>query len=84
MPLFNVELTKKLLIVVEAENDDDALRASYCYAEEAFRDSYDYTTDADVCGEVTKIEHLRDGWDGECLPYGDNTRNKTIAEILKD
>lgn len=83
MPLYNVEIQMKVIAVVEGDDADDARHWAQYDAREILRDAYASNPTADVRGEVTKLEHLRDGWDGDCLPYG-KASNKTIAEILKD
>ncbi len=32
-----------------------------------------------VTGDVTQERHLRDGWDGQCIPYGGDGNTKISA-----
>ena len=75
MQLYNVELTLKCTMVVQAEDCDDARDVAYANWKEAIDDA-DARPMLHVTGDVTQERHLRDGWDGQCLPYGGdgNTR----------
>ena len=83
MALYNVRVTKTTLMVVEAEDAEMAAHLARCDADEAFRDDYSSDDEVDVLDEITSLNHLRDGWDGNCTPYGDNNRRRIISEILK-
>lgn len=69
MPIYNVEVTMETTMVVVADDEDHARQV----AAENARDAFDCDRpepDVRVRGEVTSEKHLRNGWDGDCLPYG--------------
>jgi len=79
MPIFNVIATMQTSMVVIADDEDHAWEVAQEHAQEAFDDANaPYQTH--VTGEVKKVEHLRSGWDGDCIPYGgdENTRLRDL------
>lgn len=82
MPLYNVEVTQRTLMVVEAKDWDDAADVARERSNEAFNDDWMSYPVADVLGEVKSKDDLVEGWDIGCAPYSENC-NKTIEEILK-
>ena len=84
MPLYNVEVTQRTLMVVEAEDWEDAANIAQDRGNEAFNDDWMSCPVANVLGEVKSKDDLVEGWDIECTPYTESTRtDKTIEEILK-
>jgi hypothetical protein len=81
MPLYNVELALKCTMVVQAEDCDDARDIAYANWKEAIDDA-DARPMIHVTGDVTQERHLRDGWDGQCVPYGGDG-NTRISTLLK-
>lgn len=80
MPLYNVTVFLETQIVVVADDEDHA----YQVAQENSREAIDNdrpAPDVRVRGEVTSEKHLRDGWDGQCVPYGGDG-NAKISELL--
>lgn len=80
MPLYNVDLTLKCTMVVQADDEDDAHEEALYHWREGVSDS-DARPTLHITGEVTKESHLRDGWDGMCIPYGGNG-NTRIKDLL--
>jgi hypothetical protein len=66
MPCFNVEVTKKTTMVVEAADCDEAADVAAYFADRGFSDDLDATPRAHVTGSVTHERHLHSGWDGNC------------------
>ena len=79
MGLYRVELT--VVAVVEADDEIDAITAAEDDKREIFGDSDGL--EITVWGEVTKLEDLTDGWDGNCIPYGGDG-NTSIRELLAE
>lgn len=79
MAIYNVRVQLDMVMVVEAENADQAKRSGRQDWYAAVRDA-DISPAVQVTGDVTSLKHLRDGWDGECIPYGGdgNTRLKEL------
>ncbi|WP_175712168.1 hypothetical protein [Burkholderia ambifaria] len=65
-------------IVVMAHDVEHARTVAEASADEAFRDN---SAAAGAPRLITDVSQLRDGWDGECLPYGGDGRT-TLADIL--
>ena len=82
MPLYNVEVTQRTLMVVEAKDWDDAAKIAQEQSDEAFNDDWMSYPVANVLREVKSEDDLDEGWDIWCEPYSENS-NKTIEEILK-
>ncbi|WP_418648851.1 hypothetical protein ACNQFN_11325 [Thauera butanivorans] len=80
MPIFNVVATKTTRMVVVAEDEDHAWQVAQEHARQAFDDANE-PTDIHVSGEVRRLRHLRDGWDGDCVPYGGD-RNTRLRDLL--
>lgn len=79
MGLYRVELT--VVAVIEADDEIDAITAAEDDKREIFGDAND--PEISVCGEVTKLADLTDGWDGDCIPYGGDG-NTRIRELLAE
>ena len=80
MPLYNVKVTMKTLMVVVADDEDHARQV----AREEARDAFDNDRpepEIDVRGEVTRDKDLRDGWTEQCVPYG-GYGNTRISQLL--
>ena len=79
MAIYNVRVQLDMVMVVEAEDDDEAKQIGRENWLEAVRDADERPT-VQVTGDVTSLRHLREGWDGECIPYGGdgNTRLKEL------
>ena len=79
MPLYNVDVPLKCTMVVLADDEDHAKDVALYNHRDGFKDS-DAVPIPHVTGEVTQERHLREGWDGQCLPYGGdgNTRISTL------
>lgn len=79
--IFSVSVTVTTL--VQAENQEDAVRV----AKEEFREIASDTLPRDmtvgVMAEITAISGLPDGWDGRCLPYGGDGEAR-LADILPE
>ena len=75
MPIYNVAIKFETTMVIVADDEDGARNTARSGALKALDDT-DERPIVDVRGEVTKPEHLRDGWDMDCVPYGGdgNTR----------
>lgn len=82
MPLYNVELTINCTMVVQAEDAGDAHDIAYDNWKDGLSDA-DPSPQLQVTGEVTHEKHLRDGWDGMCLPYGGDGKTR-ISSLLAD
>ena len=80
MPLYNVEVTLKCTMVVQADDEEHARDVSGDNWKAALSDC-DARPSQNVTGEVTKEKHLRDGWDGQCLPYGGDGSTR-LSELL--
>lgn len=76
MKLYMVEITTHAVVV--AEDEDHAREVASDCRRDALSDDID--PQIDVGREVTKLQDLENGWDGECIPYGGdgNTRLKAI------
>jgi len=67
-------------MVVEADDADHAYQVAQDFAGEAISDANEpYQTH--VTGEVARVESLRSGWNGECIPYGGDGK-KRIREFF--
>ena len=80
MPIFNVIATMQTSMVVVADDEDHAWQVAQEHAKEAFDDANE-PFQTHVTGEVRKIEHLRSGWDGDCVPYGGD-ENARLRDLL--
>lgn len=72
MKLFQFELTT--IVVIAAEDQAHALQIAESGAAEFFAD--DISPRIELDGEVTSLDQLRHGWDGECIPYGGDGRTR--------
>jgi hypothetical protein len=79
MAIYNVQVKLDMVMVVEAGDEDQAKYLARQDWAQAVRDA-DVRPTVQVTGDVTKLNHLRDGWCGECIPYGGdgNTRLKEL------
>jgi len=79
MTIYNVTLTLETTVVVVADDPEHAIDVARDNARRAIEDAPD-GPEFDVSGEVTSERNLRDGWDGDCIPYGGdgNTRIKDL------
>lgn len=79
MPIFNVTVTMETTLVVIAEDENHAWEVARENARRDFDDA-DEAPQIHVTGEVKSAEHLRDGWNGDCVPYGGdgNTRLRDL------
>ena len=78
MPLYNVTVSLETTMVVFADDEGHA----YWVAKENTREAIDNDRpdpDVRVRGEVTRERHLRDGWDGQCVPYGGDGHTRISA-----
>ena len=80
MPIYNVKVTIETTMVIVADDEDHAYDIARDEAREAINDNRP-DPNIDVRGEVTSIQHLRDGWDGNCVPYGGDG-NTRLSELL--
>ena len=78
MPLYNVQVTLTMTMVVKAEDDDHARNVAEDHWKESISDSSPEPR-FDVRGEVVKASDLRDGWCVNCHPYGGA---EAIRELL--
>ena len=78
MPLYNVDVALKCTMVVQAEDEDHAQDVACDNYREAL-DDCDARPSLHVTGDVTQERHLRDGWDGQCIPYGGEGNTKISA-----
>jgi hypothetical protein len=76
MQLYNVEVTYNVVIL--AENKRDAERQAPYIA----RHEDDSDPVAVVSEQIESAADLKDLWDADCIPYGDNPGGRTIEEIL--
>lgn len=81
MPLFNVDVTFRTTMVVEAGSEDDAYWEAKSQARSALSDDMNCGPEAHVTGEITTQSDLRNGWDADCIPYGGDG-NTRIGAIL--
>lgn len=80
MPLYNVTVTVTTTVVVQADDEEHASQVGQENAMDAIEtDRPD--PEVSVRGKVTSESHLRDGWDGNCLPYGGDG-STSIKELL--
>lgn len=79
MKLYSVEL--KVIAVVEAEDENEAIQAAEDGKREIFGDVDG--PDITVLSEVESLSDLTDGWDGDCIPYGGDG-NTRIHELLAE
>lgn len=81
MPIYNVQVVFRTTMVVDAEDEADA---EYVASRNARNDLYNNGVEPSVSvrGEITRVTQLRDGWDGECVPYGGNG-NTRLCDLLK-
>ena len=79
MPLYNVEVSVRCTMVVQADDAEHAFDVARNDWREGVSDS-DASPTVIVTGDVRSEAHLREGWDGMCLPYGGdgNTRIKDL------
>lgn len=79
MPIYNVRMTFETTMVVVADDENHALEVAKENTQRAIDDTSDRPK-FDVRGEVTMEGHLRDEWDGWCVPYGGdgNTRLRKL------
>ncbi len=77
MKLYMVEITT--YGVVMAEDESHAHQVADSYKRDIFSD--DWNPRIEVDGAVLKVDDLRHGWDGECIPYGGDG-NTTLAALL--
>ncbi|MCA8037068.1 hypothetical protein LGM46_29295 [Burkholderia arboris] len=66
------------LVVVMANDDEHARTVAQASSDEAIRDS---GVAAGTSRLITDVAQLRDGWSGDCLPYGGDGRTK-LADII--
>jgi len=73
MPIFNVTATVQFTMVVVANDEAHAEEVAQEHVRRALEDE---PMCISVTGEVQAVSHLRDGWNGDCIPYGGdgNTR----------
>ena len=76
MKTYLVEITTYAVVV--AEDEDHAKQVATNYKHDVLGD--DRNPQVEVEREVTRLEDLEHGWDGECIPYGGdgNTRLNAI------
>lgn len=77
MPIF--KLTVSTEMVVEADDSDEAMSIAESDCGRAIRDA---EPEVVLHGEVNSLSDLPPGWDGECIPYGYNSRERALKEIL--
>ena len=63
MPLCNVEVTQRTLMVIEADDWIDASNIAQDRGNEAFNDDWMSRPVANVLGEVKSKDDLVEGWD---------------------
>ena len=80
MTIYNVRVKFDMVMAVEADSENEAENIGREDWERAARDA-DRRPVVVVTGEVTELEHLRDGWDGMCIPYGGDG-NTRLSELL--
>jgi hypothetical protein len=74
--LFEVEILVRAVVV--ADNLNDAWHVAHSQRREIVRDT---DLDCDVVCEITSAAALPEGWDIECLPFGNKDDTK-IADYL--
>lgn len=80
MPIFKVQVSFEIDVVVQAEDEDHAHEvAKENWAE--MQDECSGGPDVFVVGEIKSLEALPADWDGRCLPYGGDGRTR-IWELL--
>lgn len=79
MALFNVRVQLDTVMVVEADDDEKAIKVAQNHWDDAVHDA-GIKPDVHVTGEVSSTRNLRDGWTEDCIPYGGdgNTRLKNM------
>ncbi|MGD9671683.1 MAG: hypothetical protein AB7U75_21995 [Hyphomicrobiaceae bacterium] len=77
MAFYMVEITT--YAVVMADDESHAHSVADDFKREICSD--DWNPRIEVDGAVVKVEDLRHGWDGECIPYGGDG-NTTLAALL--
>lgn len=78
MPIFRVEVNAVGFIV--ADSYEDAIRTSHRYVRDIVDDNVEM--EGEVTGEVTSLSQLDAGWDGDCIPYGEGIKDRTLKEFL--
>lgn len=63
-----------------ADSYEDAYRKARSFASDIVRD--DWFAEPEVTGEVTKLSELEAGWDGSCIPYGEDVDERVLAVFL--
>lgn len=81
MPLYNVTVTIETTMVVLADDAAHA-HAFACMNARKGIDDGDEQPNAHVTGEVRSARDLKDGWDVDCSPYGDES-NRKISDHLE-
>ena len=69
-------------MVVVADDENHAFDVARSRARDAFSDACE-PYQVCVIGEVKDVAQLRDGWDGDCLPYGGDRKTR-LSELLSD
>lgn len=82
MPLYNVEVTKTTIMVVNADDKSAAYFIAKDQSDQAFDDDFSDNIEVSVIGEIMSASDLREGWDEYCCPYSENEIKK-ISDILK-
>lgn len=80
MPLFNVEVSFKTLLVVQADNEDHAHEVAGWNAHRVLNDVCP-SPNISVRGMVSRERDLREGWTTECVPYGGDG-NTRLGDLL--
>lgn len=80
MPIFSAVVTMKTTMVVVADDPVHAEEVARADARQGFRDASAEPQVVSI-GEVYTLAQLRDGWTGECVPYG-GCGNIRLRELL--
>ncbi|QHS09033.1 hypothetical protein [Sinimarinibacterium sp. NLF-5-8] len=80
MKAYMVEITT--YAVVMAEDEGHAERVATDYRHDALGD--DWNPRIEVEREVTRLEDLDHGWDGQCIPYGGDGNTRLSALLTPE
>jgi hypothetical protein len=80
MPIYRVEV--RSIGYLLADDLEQAIRQAQHYGSDIVND--DVFSGAEVDGEVKRLSDLEEGWDGDCIPYGDGVKDRVLRDFLPD
>lgn len=79
MPIFEVEYTN--VAVIQAPDRDTAYKVAKDNEQDILQDTGSMTPI--ITKEIKNLLQLRDGWDGDCFPYGGD-ENARLKDLLPE